>query len=111
MASAFSTTTTFLRGACLALCLSLAACEKKGGEGVVIEKKYIPAAPAGDATRHEGQLSTEQWKVLVEMRADLRKVNVLVDPPEWGKLKVGDHGNVRYSQGKYTGTIWSSEIK
>ena len=78
---------------------------------MVLEKEYIPAVPTGEEVRKEGQLSQEQWKVLVEMRADLRKIRVLVEPAEWEKLKVGDHVNVRYSQGKYTGTVWSSEIK
>jgi len=91
--------------------LGVAGGVKKGGEAVVIAREYIPAAPAGEAVRQEHQLSEEQWRVLVEIRADLRKVNVLMQRAEWEKLRVGERVNVRYSQGKYTGTIWSSEIK
>lgn len=96
---------------CLAVLLSVAGCEKKGGEAVVLSKEHIAAAAAEQPVREEHQTSQEQWRVKVEMRADLRKVDVLVEPAEWEKLKVGDRVNVRYSQGKYTGTIWSSEIK
>jgi len=102
---------SFLRIACLVLVLCFAGCDKKGGEAVVLEKEYIPAAPTDQPIQDEKQLSTEQWKVLVEMRADLRKVNVSVEPAQWEKLKPGDKVNVRYSQGRYTGTIWSSELK
>jgi hypothetical protein len=111
MASLSDTHVTFLRTICLALLMSLGGCEKKGGQAVVLSKEYIPAAPADQEVRKEGQLSTEQWRVLVEMRADLRKVRILVKPAEWEKLKAGDNVNVRYSQGKYTGTIWGSEIE
>jgi hypothetical protein len=93
------------------LSLNLAGRDKKGGEAVVISKEYIPAAPPEPEVRKEGQLSQEQWRVRVEMRSNLFKVNVLVEPAEWEKLKVGDRVNVRYSQGKYTGTVWASEIK
>ena len=103
--------TASLRAAGIALCVLLTACEKKGGEGVVLAKEYIPAAAPDQPVLKEHQTSHEQWKVNVEMRADLRKVDVLVKPAEWEKLKVGDRVNVSYSQGKYTGTIWSSEIK
>jgi predicted small lipoprotein YifL len=110
MARLSSATAAFLRGTGMALLLSLAACERKGGEGVVLSKEYIPAAVEGEPMK-EHQTMHEQWKVKVEMRADMRKLDVLVEPAEWEKFKVGDRVNVGYSQGKYTGTVWSSEIK
>jgi hypothetical protein len=94
-----------------ALLLLLASCEKKGGEAVVLSKEHVAPALADAKELKEGQTSQEQWKIVVEMRGDLRKVNVLVKPEEWERLKAGDRVNVRYSQGKYTGTIWSSEIR
>jgi hypothetical protein len=91
--------------------LCLAGCEKKGGEGIVLSKEFIPAAPPEQEVLKESQFRYDQWKVLVRMIEDRRKVNVLVEQPEWEKIKIGDRVNVRYSQGKYTGAIWSSEIK
>ena len=77
----------------------------------MLSKEHVEAAAPDAKELKEGQTSQEQWKVLVEMRSDLRKVRVLVEPAEWERLKAGDRVNVQFSQGKYTGTIWSSEIR
>lgn len=45
------------------------------------------------------------------MRDGVRIIRVPVDLPEWEKAKVGDRVKVSYSQGKYTGTVWASELK
>jgi hypothetical protein len=34
-----------------------------------------------------------------------------VDQPRWEALKVGDRVKVTYKTGKYTGTVWDSEIE
>jgi hypothetical protein len=95
----------------MVLLFCFAGCEKKGGEGIVLSKEFIPAVPPEQEVLKESQFRYDQWKVKVEMIDDMRKVNVLVERPEWEKIKVGDRVNVRYAQGKYTGAIWSSEIK
>lgn len=53
----------------------------------------------------------EQWIVNVQMIADLRRIKVQTDQAHWEKVKVGDRINVSYREGKYTGTVWSAEIK
>ena len=53
----------------------------------------------------------EQWIVTVELVADLKKIDVRVEPAQWEKLKPGDHVHLSYRQGKYTGTVWSAELK
>lgn len=118
MAKVASAPLGVLRGILVALLLlGFPGCNSKEGEATVLTKEYIPAALADQTvkdqkgTPHEQQTTPEQWKIMVEMRADLRKVDLLVEPAEWQKLKVGDRVNVRYSQGKYTGTVWHSELK
>lgn len=100
-----------LMASCLVLLFCFAGCVEKGGVGIVLSKEFIPAAPPEQEVLKEHQFRFDQWKVLVQMVEDRRKVNVVLDQPEWEKIKVGDRVNVRYSQGKYTGAIWSSEIK
>ena len=56
-------------------------------------------------------LDHEQWIVRVEMAADLKKIEVPVEPAQWEKLKPGDRVHVSYREGKYTGTVWSAELK
>ena len=53
----------------------------------------------------------ERWIVSVKMVADLRLVDVQTNQARWEKLKVGDRIKIIYQQGKYTGTIWNSEIE
>ncbi len=163
-----------LAAALIAL-LCLAGCNKKSGEGVVLEKEYIPIkeatptpaltptaqpsvtqteptvavestgnsdepAPNNESTPdekvvseiHEDEVNVdgyvmkkdvrgtskdpratdhESWIVRVQMVADLRRVDVHTDKARWQKLKAGDRVHVTYRQGKYTGTIWDSEIE
>jgi hypothetical protein len=53
----------------------------------------------------------EQWIVTVQLVHGGRRFNVHTDRSPWEKLKVGDRVNVSYREGKYTGTVWSAEIK
>ncbi|HEV2840764.1 MAG TPA: hypothetical protein VGW39_05510 [Chthoniobacterales bacterium] len=53
----------------------------------------------------------EQWIVEVQLVDGGRRFNVHTDRPRWEKLKIGDRVNVSYREGKYTGTVWSAEIK
>jgi hypothetical protein len=52
----------------------------------------------------------EQWLVKVEMVEVSRRFNVHTDRAHYDKLKVGDRIKVRYDEGKYTGTVWGTEI-
>jgi hypothetical protein len=52
----------------------------------------------------------EQWRVTVEMVDVSRTFVVRTDRARYEKLKKGDRVRVRYSEGKYTGTIWGAEL-
>lgn len=53
----------------------------------------------------------EQWIATVRMVSDRRVVEVRVGEQRWSALKEGERVKVRYKVGKYTGTIWSSELE
>jgi hypothetical protein len=55
--------------------------------------------------------SEEKWLLKVEMVAVGRSFNIYTDRAHYEKVKVGDRIKVRYSEGKYTGTVWGSEIE
>jgi hypothetical protein len=55
--------------------------------------------------------SEEKWLLKVEMVGAGRSFNIYTDRAHYEKLKVGDRIKVRYSEGKYTGTVWGSEIE
>lgn len=55
--------------------------------------------------------SEEKWLVKVEMVRVSRRFNILTDRARYEKVKVGDRIKVSYSEGKYTGTVWGSEIE
>ena len=89
-----------------AMC-SLMACTQKSGDAIVLSKEHIAAIPA----TKEQAAQPEYWVVKVEMVSDLRKVDVRVEQARWDTVKAGDRLAVSYSQGKYTGTVWGSEIR
>ena len=53
----------------------------------------------------------EKWLIKVEMVEAGRRFNIYTDRARYDKVKVGDRIKVRYSEGKYTGTVWGSEIE
>jgi hypothetical protein len=93
----------------LAALFCFAGCNTKSGEAVVVDKEYIAAATE-ETKSQEHVLDHEQWIVKVKMLADLRRVDVHVEQPEWDRIKTSDRLRVTYHQGKYTGTIWGAEI-
>ncbi len=52
----------------------------------------------------------EQWIATVRLVGDGRLVEVRLDKARWDKLQPDDRVQVHYREGKYTGTIWSSDI-
>jgi hypothetical protein len=70
--------------------------------GVVNEKASVENPRATDR---------EQWIVSVKMIDDNRWIDVPVERPQWEKLQEGDRVQVVYREGKYTGTVWSAEIR
>ena len=131
--------------------LSLAGCEKKSGEAMVLGKEHIAAmetppkneqaaSPNKSATNDDAKVTElgkdditvdayvmnknvrgtsrdpratnhEQWLVKVRMIDGGRQFNVQADQAQFDKLKEGDRVKVSYRVGKYTGTVWDSEIR
>ena len=74
-------------------------------DGVVIKKEVRGTSKDGRA------LKEEQWLVRVEMVQVSRAFNIHTDRAHYDRVKVGDKIKVSYSEGKYTGTVWGSEIE
>jgi hypothetical protein len=72
---------------------------------------YVMKKDARGTSRDPRATSDEQWIVRVQMIADLRRIKVQTDKTHWDKVKIGDQINVSYREGKYTGTVWASEIE
>jgi hypothetical protein len=53
----------------------------------------------------------EQWLVKVRVIDGGRIFNVPAEKAQFEKVKEGDRVEVRYSVGKYTNTVWGSEIR
>lgn len=137
----------FRVAAALLLVFSLAACAKKTGVAIVVEKEHIDAREANvsptpgkeppakeepsyremapdeiDAdgivmkkevrgTSKDPRASDhEQWRVTVELMEVSRRFFVPTDRAHYEKLKKGDRVKVKYSEGKYTGTVWGAEF-
>jgi len=93
------------------LLTGLGGCEKKSGEAVVIGKDYVAAVKEGEELKDERATSHEQWIVKVRMLYDGRRIKVRADQAQWEKLRENDRVKVNYRVGKYTGTVWYSEIE
>jgi hypothetical protein len=55
--------------------------------------------------------SQEKWLMKVEMVQDRCRFTILADRAHFLKYKVGDKVRVRYKEGKYSGTVWDSQIE
>ncbi len=83
--------------------------ELKPGEIVV--NGYVMEKNVRGTGKDPRALSNEQWLVRVELISGGRKIDVHADRGQYEKVKPGDHVQITYRAGKYTGTIWSAEIK
>jgi hypothetical protein len=90
--------------------MSLAGCEKKNGDAIVIGKAYVAASKEGEEIKDERSTNHEQWIVRVRMRDNGRTIEVRADRAQWEKLRENDHVKVTYRTGNYTGTVWDAEI-
>jgi hypothetical protein len=61
-------------------------------------------------SRDPRAMEHEQWLVKVRTVESGRTFNVSADLAQFKKLKEGDRVQVKYHVGKYTRTIWASEI-
>lgn len=95
----------------LLLLLVLGGCEKKSGDAVVVGKDYVAAMKQGEEVKDERATNHEQWIVKVRMLDNGRRIDVRADHVQWQKLRENDRVKVNYRVGKYTGTVWDSEIE
>jgi hypothetical protein len=72
---------------------------------------YVMKAEARGTSRDPRALKHEQWIVKVRVLADGRTFQVPADQAKWEKLRENDRVKVRYRTGKYTGTVWATEIE
>ena len=56
-------------------------------------------------------LNNEQWLVTVRVVEGGRTFRVHAKQEQFERLKAGDVVQIKYGVGKYTGTVWSAEIK
>ena len=83
--------------------------ELKPGEIVV--NGYVMEKDVRGTGKDPRALTSEQWLVRVELISGGRKIVVHADRTQYEKVTPGDHAQITYREGKYTGTIWSAEIK
>ena len=72
---------------------------------------YVMKPEARGTSRDPRALKHEQWIVKVRMVDDGREFQVPADQAKWEKLRENDRVKIRYRTGKYTGTVWASEIE
>jgi hypothetical protein len=76
----------------------------------IVVDTYVMKKDARGTSRDPRATSDEQWIVWVKMIGG-RRLEVHTDKAHWDKVKIGDQINVSYREGKYTGTVWASEIE
>src|SRR6185295_15279723 len=72
--------------------------------------QYVMDRAVRGTDRDPRATNHEQWIVKVRM-TNGRQFNVQANESRWQTLKEGDRVFVTYRQGKYTGTVWDSEIR
>ena len=72
---------------------------------------YVMKPEVRGTGRDPRALKTEQWLVKVRMLDNGRTFQVPADQGKWEKLRENDRIKVRYRSGKYTGTVWATEIE
>lgn len=72
---------------------------------------YVMKPEVRGTSRDPRALNHEQWMVKVRMLDNGRTFQVPADQARWEKLRENDRVKVRYSTGKYTGTVWAAEIE
>jgi hypothetical protein len=72
---------------------------------------YVMKPNVRGTGRDPRALNHEQWIVKVRMLEDGRRIQIQADQAQWEKLHENDRIKVTYRVGKYTGTVWSSEIE
>ncbi len=77
----------------------------------IVVDGYVMEKDVRGTSKDPRVLTHEQWLVRVELASGGRKIHVHADRKQFEKLKPGNHVEITYREGKYTGTVWSAEIK
>lgn len=81
------------------------------GQNDITVDQYVMNKGVRGTSRDPRATSHEQWLVKVRMIHDGRQFNVQADHARFDRIKEGDRVKVSYRIGKYTGTVWDSEIR
>ena len=79
--------------------------------GEIVVNGYVMEKDVRGTGKDPRALTNEQWLVRVELISGGRKIDVHADRGQYERVKPGDNLQITYREGKYTGTIWSAEIK
>jgi hypothetical protein len=77
---------------------------------IVVESYVMKKDVRGTSKDPRACPGLEQWRITVRLTGGGGGFLVLAKQAQYERLKVGDRVKVRYSQGKYTGTVWNAEI-
>lgn len=83
----------------------------KMGKNDITVDQYVMDKNVRGTSQDPRAGSNEQWLVKVRMIDGGRQFNVQADQARFEKLKEGDRVKVSYRIGKYTGTVWDSEVR
>ena len=96
------------------LIVAFAGCNTRTRDAVVVSKEFIPAQIIAENVpspeQNERAIHHDQWLIHIET-ADRMKARADVEQAQWVALQVGDKVEATYSQGKYTGTVWSVSLR
>jgi Ni/Co efflux regulator RcnB len=78
--------------------------------GEIVIDQYVMKSEDRGTGRDPRAIQDEQWLVKVRLVNSERTFNVPADRARFERLREGDRVQVRYRVGKYTNTVWSSDI-
>jgi hypothetical protein len=73
--------------------------------------EYVMKPETRGTSRDPRALKHEQWILKVQILDNGRRIDVRADQAQWEKLRENNRVKVNYHVGKYTGTVWGSEIE
>jgi hypothetical protein len=81
-----------------------------GPDEIVVDTYVMKKEVRGTSKDPRAYPGLEQWRIKARMVGDGRGFTVRAEKAQFERLKAGDRVKVRYSEGKYTGAVWSAEI-
>jgi hypothetical protein len=72
---------------------------------------FVMKAEVRGTSRDPRATTDEQWRVRVRTTDGGRTFNLHADKAQFETLRAGDRVKVSYRVGKYTGTVWASDLE